>query len=220
MGSRSPTRLGHGINVTKSAHILIEGNEVSGAGEPALAHGVPGHLARHHDRLDRARQQRPRQLRLRHLPRCGRDREPRSRTTRARATPAGTPEPRSASTSGAPRTPWSTPTSPSTTRTPGSTSGTARTAAIVTNNVSYRNGDHGIDNKGSNDTRILSNTVYLSTNSGIEVVNSTGVTSPTTSASTTASTARSPAMATSASTRSPRRPSPWTTTSCTWRLRA
>ena len=47
--------------------------------------------------------------------------------------------------------------------------------AIVTNNVSYGNGDHGIDNKGSNNTRILSNTVYLSTNSGIEVVNSTGV---------------------------------------------
>ena len=28
---------GHGINVTKSAHILIEDNEVCGAGEPALA---------------------------------------------------------------------------------------------------------------------------------------------------------------------------------------
>ena len=49
------------------------------------------------------------------------------------------------------------------------------TGCVVTNNVSYGNGDHGIDNKGSNDTRILSNTVYLSTNSGIEVVNSTGV---------------------------------------------
>ena len=47
--------------------------------------------------------------------------------------------------------------------------------AIVTNNVSYANGDHGVDNKGSNNTRILSNTVYLSTNSGIEVVNATGV---------------------------------------------
>ena len=46
----------------------------------------------------------------------------------------------------------------------------------VVNNVSYRNGDHGIDNKGSNNTRILSNTVYRATNSGIEVVNSTGVT--------------------------------------------
>ena len=46
----------------------------------------------------------------------------------------------------------------------------------VINNVSYRNGDHGIDNKGSNNTRILSNTVYGATNSGIEVVNSTGVT--------------------------------------------
>ena len=47
--------------------------------------------------------------------------------------------------------------------------------AIVTNNVSYGNGDHGVDNKASNNTRILSNTIYLSTNSGIEVVNSTGV---------------------------------------------
>jgi parallel beta-helix repeat protein len=47
--------------------------------------------------------------------------------------------------------------------------------AIVTNNVSYGNGDHGVDNKGSNNTRILSNTVYLSANSGIEVVNSTAV---------------------------------------------
>ena len=60
---------GHGINVTKSAHIMIEDNEVSGAGKPALRRDGPGHLARDHDRLDRAAQRRPRQLRRGHLPR-------------------------------------------------------------------------------------------------------------------------------------------------------
>jgi hypothetical protein len=46
---------------------------------------------------------------------------------------------------------------------------------LVSNNVSYRNGDHGIDNKASNNTRIRSNTVYGGVDSGIEVVGSTGV---------------------------------------------
>ena len=47
--------------------------------------------------------------------------------------------------------------------------------SLVSNNVSYRNGDHGIDNKASNNTRIRSNTVYGGVDSGIEVVGSTGV---------------------------------------------
>ena len=47
--------------------------------------------------------------------------------------------------------------------------------SLVSNNVCYRNGDHGIDNKASNNTRIRSNTVYGGVDSGIEVVNSTGV---------------------------------------------
>ena len=48
--------------------------------------------------------------------------------------------------------------------------------SYIANNVSYRNGDHGIDNKGSSNTRILSNTVYRGVDSGIDVANSTGVT--------------------------------------------
>ena len=47
--------------------------------------------------------------------------------------------------------------------------------SLVSNNVCYRNGDHGIDNKASNNTRIRSNTVYGGVDSGIEVVSSTGV---------------------------------------------
>ena len=48
--------------------------------------------------------------------------------------------------------------------------------SYVGNNAVYGNGDHGIDNKASNNTRILSNTVYLGVDSGIEVTGSTGVT--------------------------------------------
>ena len=32
--------------------------------------------------------------------------------------------------------------------------------SLVVNNLCYRNGDHGIDNKGSDNTKIVSNTVY------------------------------------------------------------
>ena len=44
MGSHIADTTGHGINVTKSAHILIEDDEVSGGGKPALA--TPAIVAR------------------------------------------------------------------------------------------------------------------------------------------------------------------------------
>jgi len=49
------------------------------------------------------------------------------------------------------------------------------TGTTVTNNRLYRNGDHGIDNKSSDTTLIVANTVHGNTDSGIEVVNSSSV---------------------------------------------
>ena len=70
-------------------------------------------------------------------------------------------------------TPWPA-TSRSTTRIRASTSGTP-TGNEVFNNLTYRNGDHGIDNKSAGHTLIVSNTVYDSADSGIEVVSSNDV---------------------------------------------
>jgi parallel beta-helix repeat protein len=45
---------------------------------------------------------------------------------------------------------------------------------LAHNNLTMNNGDHGIDVKGSNGVRVLANTVYNNVDSGIEVVSSTG----------------------------------------------
>jgi parallel beta-helix repeat protein len=50
--------------------------------------------------------------------------------------------------------------------------GAANTLAY--NNVTWNNGDHGIDVKGSNGVRVIANTVYSNVDSGIEIVSSTG----------------------------------------------
>jgi len=47
--------------------------------------------------------------------------------------------------------------------------------SLVFNNVVYDNGDHGIDNKSSDNTQVVANTVFGGVDSGIEVVSSTGV---------------------------------------------
>ena len=70
---------GHGINVTQSAHITIEDNNVSGSGTRALgATGRGISLATTTDSLVR-RNVTPRQLRRRHLPGPGLDRKRRLR---------------------------------------------------------------------------------------------------------------------------------------------
>ena len=201
------------------SHITIEGNEVSGAGErPVTARSAGASRSRPRPTRSCDATSHARQLRRRHLPRRGSDRERHRRQHQLRRTPAGTSAPRSASTSAPPRT---TVTANLTfdNEDSGINIWNGADGSLVTNNVSYRNGDHGIDNKGSNNTRILSNTVYGGANSGIEVVNSTGVALANNISVDNGIDSPAP-RATSSSTRPPRRPSPWTTTSCSCRVRA
>ena len=46
---------------------------------------------------------------------------------------------------------------------------------VASNNRTYRNGDHGIDNRASNNTLVVANTVFDNVDSGIEVAGSTDV---------------------------------------------
>ena len=56
-----------------------------------------------------------------------------------------------------------------TTRTPGSSRSRAPSDNLIIDNVSYDNGDHGIDNYASTGQRILGNTVYHNVTAGINV---------------------------------------------------
>ena len=90
---------------------------------------------------------------------------------------------------------------------------------LIYDNVSYRNGDHGIDDYGWTGQRIISNSVYKNVTAGINVEGRLPARrSRTTSASTTGSTARA-RIATSGSSTARRRAPPSTTTSSTSRLR-
>jgi parallel beta-helix repeat protein len=165
---------GHGINVTKSTNILIDGNEVSGAGEPvaglvfrgiSLATTTNSIVQKNnvHDNSDSGI--------FLGAAANGNQILDNSSSNNARGytrAAAGIDVRGALNTVVSANTTFDNEDS-------GINIWEGAHDAIVTNNVSYGNGDHGVDNKGSNNTRILSNTVYLSTNSGIEVVNSTGV---------------------------------------------
>ena len=166
--------VGHGINVTKSTHILIEGNEVSGAGEPALGTVFRGiSLATTTDSIVQGNNVHDNSDSGIFLGAGANGNQilnnSSSENARGYTRAAVGIDVRGAL---------------NTVVNANLTFGNEDSGiniwegshdAIVTNNVSYGNGDHGVDNKASNNTRILSNTIYLSTNSGIEVVNSTGV---------------------------------------------
>ena len=165
---------GHGINVTKSTHITIEDNNVSGAGEQtlgatgrgiSLATTTNSFVRRNvtHDNSDAGI--------FLGLGSTGNvvSGNRSSRNARGFARAAVGIDVRGASTQVSSNLVFDNEDS-------GINIWDGAANSLVTNNVSYRNGDHGIDNKGSNNTRILSNTVYRAANSGIEVVNSTGIT--------------------------------------------
>ena len=165
---------GHGINVTQSAHITIEDNNVSGSGTRALgATGRGISLATTTDSLVR-----------RNVTHDNSDAgiflglgstgnvvsgNRSSRNARGYVRAAVGIDVRGASSQVSSNVVFDNEDS-------GINIWDGATNSRVVNNVSYRNGDHGIDNKGSNNTRILSNTVYGAVDSGIEVVNSSGVT--------------------------------------------
>ena len=166
--------MGHGINVTKSAHILIEGNEVSGAGEPAMGTVFRGiSLATTTDSIVQGNNVHDNSDSGIFLGAGANGNQILNNSSSENAR-GYTRAAVGIDVRGALNTVVNANLSFAN-EDSGINIWEGSHDAVVTNNVSYGNGDHGIDNKGSNNTRILSNTVYLSPTSGIEVVNSTGV---------------------------------------------